>query len=489
MARPDHPPPDDDRAALEAVWGREASARAEPVPAPAPGPLDAPDRADEPAPRRGPVVAAGVAAVLVLLAAGLVVRGSDGAAGSAPPPEASATTDATDIPDPSDVDGLSGEDDAAAVPGPAPNPLEPAWEAEVACPALPSPEPPGVCPVVADDVRVYVLERRDEVTTLVARAIADGAEQWSLPVPEASHLVRLPEALVVWTNEIVVVDPGAGVVRWTAPGQGAWAVGEDHMIVDDGDQDRVGRWQSRMTVHDVDTGAVTVDVAGRSEIVFVHGCDPHDVVVVSTGERLVARGLVDGAVRWDVAAPHHDLFDPVRCGPDGIVAVEDGELVVRSVADGRTVAIRSLGGTYENATLKAVVDDVAVVAAGEGLRGYRVTTLDLMWEELGLTAPHEAQVEAFGDGQVGFVAPGEVGGAYGPDGARGPRALLHGSPDVALHGPRVVEVIGDKVVVTPLDGSGLRQRTVLPGVRRFVAAPSHLVATTGTGVTAYALEG
>lgn len=476
MARRRHRPDAsaDDVPGLEAVWGREASGRAEPVPAPTMVPFD------QPAPPGGggrrswwPLVGAVVA--LAFVAAGVVVVVSGGDDEVADTGRASTT-----------IDGGSDTTATTEVP-----PWAPRWTVPLACPRfeVDAETRTTECPITADDERIYVLEQRDDVATIVSRAAPSGAEGWTLAVPGAQAIQRFPSTLVVWAESTVTaVDPVSGRATWTAPGEGAMPAGRDHLIVDDLTEDDQGV-VSVSSVRAAATGEVVSELSGPASETFRFACADDGLVLDSVGTTLSAAPVEGGGQVWSDEAPHHHLGDPVLCSGGFAAAVEDDQLVVRRSSLGMDVGTIPVGPPAGGATLLGLVGSTVVVGDAAGLRGFVVPEVDQVWELVRDGFPDGVRVgpSPAGDG-VGIAIPGDIAAWYGADGTPGPQLGLDGLDEVVVDAGRVVAWGDGDLLAAPLIDLDRWRRTddeEVEDVRAAAVGATYVAVTTRDQLVVY----
>lgn len=470
MARRDRPDASgDDRSGLEAVWGREASAAAEPVEAP----TVAPFAGDGGPGRRSwwPIVGAVVAFVFV--AAGVVVVVSGGDEQAVEPDRSTTTDEAT-----------------ASI---EPPPWTPQWTVPVACPRFDVTDETrrSQCSVAADDDRIYVLEERDEGTALVAWAAPSGAEAWSLPLPGAVAVERLPSVLTVITEEgVVAIDPVSGRTLWQAPGDAIWPAGRDHLLVDEVSPGEGGD-VATMTVRNAATGTIASEVSGLAPDVSTFVCPDAGIVMESVGGELTGRPVEGGLARWVVTAQHHDAFDPLWCTGELAAAIEGpGDLVVRGLGDGREVARLTLAPPDGVVSVVGMVGSTVVVATSDGLRGFRATGIDLQWELLRDRSTDGAVVAPAGDG-LGVALPGDVAAWYDLEGTPGPQLVLDGLDDVVVDDGRLVAWGDTGLLAAPLVDLGRSRRTddeVVDDVRDAAVGGTFVAVTTRDRLVVYPFD-
>ncbi|HEV7723008.1 MAG TPA: hypothetical protein VGO60_17085 [Iamia sp.] len=470
------PDPEEDVAALAAVWGRQASATATPQDR----------RSADPAARRRPprvgrlvLVAGAIVAVVAIVVAVVLVGGDDE--------------------DRAPETGARSEDRVASTTVP---PWEPGWTVEVSCPRLEVTAElrTSACPLATDDERVYVIEARDDpaaddpVATVVAIGVADGRPAWTVPFPDgAREVIRYPSTLLVVGPEATHgVDPVTGEVRWSAPGFPVAPLGRDHLLLDRLTDDAAGGLDSTMTVVDAGTGASTFTVTGPSTSLSVHPCGDAGLVVVSDLGRLTAHEVVDGAERWSVDGPHHDGFHRLVCSAEVVLGVEgDDILVARDVRSGATVETTDAAVPSDEgfASLVDGLGGTVVVAADDRLEGFAAdASLTPRWQ-LDLPAGgREAVVGPAGGGGVAVAVPGDRAASFGPDGAAGEQVALDGRTDAVVEAERLIAWGGGEVLVAVASDLGRARRLPLADVRRAAAGSTHVVVSTRDEVRLYPFD-
>ncbi|HEX7136009.1 MAG TPA: PQQ-binding-like beta-propeller repeat protein [Iamia sp.] len=478
--------PDHDVAALEAVWGREASATAPPAPRPDLDAILAADTSDTPdgpgAPTRGrrPLVLAGaLLAVAGAAVASLVLLGDD----DDPAPDRAGDRPTTV---PATTDAVLGE---------------PAWTASVACRPAPDEGSAPICPVATDDERAYVLAGAGDGSVVQARALADGSVVWEASFPEGAFLVRrLPSTVLVlgvgpdWLT--VALDPVTGVERWRAPGSFVEAIGRDHVLLDR----LVGaeiEERGSMSVLDAATGQVVLAREGTPAGLYIHPCGAAGLALVRQDGRLTAVGVPDGVERWSVPVlTPLDAFQQVHCDDRSVAYIDSGELHLLDVLTGteigsRTIAVRTTEDpiTHGRVTVLGVVAGTVVVGAPDGARGFQADgDLSVLWEMWCHLCGPELPTGPAGEDVVVLVN-GEAVVQTGADGTPGPTLDLDGHDLQVLDDGTLVAWGADGVVVA--DTADLGRAVLLEegDVRQAAAGAAHLVVTTADEVRAYPLEG
>jgi outer membrane protein assembly factor BamB len=493
-------PDADDRAGLEAVWGRQASATAPPAlrpdiealfapPAPAAG-------GEPPRRRRGPALAGlavAVVAVAAVVAAVVVLGGEDDPeAGPAPRPGGASTT--TKAPA---VDDL----------GP------PAWTAATVCPRfedLVTGEGRVACPVVADDERAYVLVDAAGTPSLRALDLATGQVRWEEPFPQGARTVeRLPSVVVVGgvggtppTNEgpgslgeVVALDPLTGERRWSRPGRMVDPVGRDHVIID---ATPLAGAPEVVSVVEAATGREVLRRRSDEVPLFIHPCG-EEMVLVSEGDRLTAVAVVDGSPRWSIPAPHRDAFRTVRCDDRRIAYVELETLFLLDARTTSTIgAVPVTGRDDDTSQVLALVGETVVVGSIDGARGYRADAgLAELWHLPCTECGPDLLVGAtpigrgYGGEEVVVVIGGEAVVRGAADGASGPRLALDGGTEKVLVDGSLLAWDGGALTWADPVGAGPVARIEVEGVRTAAAAAgaAHVVVATRDEVRAYAREG
>lgn len=469
---------EDEDAALEAVWGREASATAPPAPRPDLAGLFAPTEAPVagPAPRRrrAPVVGTlAVVAVAVAVVAGVVVLGggAEGEADPGPRPPGSSTAPPAPLPGP---EGLG----------------SPAWTAAVVCPRFEEDSGAGsiACPLATDDERAYALVDVGGTATLRAHDVASGQVRWEAAFPEgAGTLERLPSIVAVGgvgpANETVALDPATGDRLWSRGGVVVGPVGPDHLVVD---ATAPGGEEVALAVVEAISGHEVLGRAGAGGALSIHPCGD-DTVLVSEGDRLDAHDVADGARRWSIPVPHRDRFRPVRCDARRI-----------AYASGGTVHLLDHGGLpigggpvgagaddEDRTQVVAIVGDTVVVAGPDGVRGLRVTgPVEQLWHhpctgcEQAVVAMGTPTGDGFGAEDVALVVAGDVVVRDGADGTPGPPIDLAGATVVELADGALLARDDDGVTWFPVVGAGPALRIEVAGVRSTAVGPGHVVVAT-----------
>jgi outer membrane protein assembly factor BamB len=476
---------DDDLTALEAVWGREASATAPPAPRPDIQAIVAPEApAPPPRPRRrGPLVGGIVAAVLVVagLVAVAVAVGDDDAGRASEEREGDGTTPATTT-------------------GPAPPgslPEEPAWEATIGCEDVRTTGDPPRCPVAVDGERAYALVGRGGGAVAVeARALADGEVRWTIDLPAGASGLRRDETALLVTGvgpewDTLSLDPVTGAERWRAPGVLLDPVGPEHVLLD-GLVGAEVEERGTMAVLDADDGGQVVRREGTPASLYIHPCGEADLALVRQDLQLTAIRVPDGSERWSVPVRSLlDSFQQVHCDERTVAFVDGGTLVLLDAGTGEEVGATQVAPatTQEGVTVLGVAAGTVVVGSADGARGFRADAgLEQLWRLRCDSCGPRLPTGAAGEDVVVLIEDRAVVRS-GADGSSGPTLDLDGFAERRLDGDRLLAWGADGVVVADPADLGRPRYLDRADVRVAAVGPTHLVVATPDRLAAYPLEG
>ncbi len=478
---------DDDLTALEAVWGREASADAPPAPRPDIEAIVAPEDPASPTPprrRRGPLVGGMGAAVLAVagLVGGAVVVTGDGADGGDAGPSAAA-------------DRPVAEDGTAAPPGTLP--AEPAWQETIGCEDVRTMGQPPRCPVAVDGERAYVLVDREAGVAVEARDLADGAVRWAIDLPAGAAGLRRDETALLVTGvgpewDTLSLDPVTGAERWRAPGGLLDPIGPEHVLLDGLIGAEIEE-RGTMAVLDADDGSEVVRREGTPAGLYIHPCGEADLALVRQDLQLTAIRVPDGSERWSVPVRSLlDPFRPVHCDARTVAYVDGGTLVLLDAESGEEIGATQVApATTQDVGVRVlgVAGGTVVVGSADGARGFRADAgLEQLWRlrcrECGL----ETTTGPAGEDVVVLIEDRAVVRS-GADGSSGPTLDLDGFAERRLADDRLLAWGADGVVVADPADLGRPRYLDRVDVRSAAAGPTHLVVTTADRVAAYPLEG